>query len=188
MFTGPVGPVEVFFYWPAAVFGNFYWPGAIGLPLASSPVILNHWVLISSMLYSWFHGYYVHLILNGSVKYIYCHTCINSKRNVLQPNDIRTIRPISIMNIIYLELMQLQFQWNWSDFAYFQNKIVRPIFILIVKWHFDFVLIRINHVHLLGMYCEITLEIKALIKESDKKNSRPHVNWIVACVFELIVR
>ena len=39
MFTGPVGPVEVFFYWPEAVFGNFYWPGAIGSPLASSPVI-----------------------------------------------------------------------------------------------------------------------------------------------------
>ena len=37
MFTGPAGPVEVFFYWPEAVFGNFYWPGAIGLPLASSP-------------------------------------------------------------------------------------------------------------------------------------------------------
>ena len=42
MFTGPVGPVEVFFYWPEDVFGNFFWPGAIGLPLASSPVtILN---------------------------------------------------------------------------------------------------------------------------------------------------
>ena len=40
MFTGPVGPVEVFFYWPVAVFGNFYWPGAIGLPLASSPGML----------------------------------------------------------------------------------------------------------------------------------------------------
>ena len=39
MFTGPVGPVEVFFYWPEAVIvGNFYWPGAIGSPLASSPV------------------------------------------------------------------------------------------------------------------------------------------------------
>ena len=37
MFTGPVGPVEVFFYWPEAVFGIFYWPGAIGLPLVSSP-------------------------------------------------------------------------------------------------------------------------------------------------------
>ena len=37
MFTGPVGPVEVFFYWPEAVFGNFDWPGAIGSPLASSP-------------------------------------------------------------------------------------------------------------------------------------------------------
>ena len=35
--TGPVGPVEVFFYWPEAVLGNFYWPGAIGSPLASSP-------------------------------------------------------------------------------------------------------------------------------------------------------
>ena len=38
MFTGPVGPVEVYFYWPEAVFRNFYWPGAIGSPLASSPV------------------------------------------------------------------------------------------------------------------------------------------------------
>ena len=37
MFTGPVGLVEVFFYWPEADFGNFYWPGAIGSPLASSP-------------------------------------------------------------------------------------------------------------------------------------------------------
>ena len=37
MFTGPVGPVEVFFYWPEAVLGNFYWPGAIGSPLVSSP-------------------------------------------------------------------------------------------------------------------------------------------------------
>ena len=25
MFTGPVEPVEVFFYWPVAVSGNFYW-------------------------------------------------------------------------------------------------------------------------------------------------------------------
>ena len=37
MFTGPVGPVEVFFYWPEVVLGNFYWPGAIGSALASSP-------------------------------------------------------------------------------------------------------------------------------------------------------
>ena len=37
MLTGPVGPVEVFFYWPEDVFKNFYWPGAIGSPLASSP-------------------------------------------------------------------------------------------------------------------------------------------------------
>ena len=37
MFSGPVGPVEDFFYWPEAIFGNFYWPGAIGSPLASSP-------------------------------------------------------------------------------------------------------------------------------------------------------
>ena len=32
-----VGPVDVFFYWPEAVLGNFYWPGAIGSLLASSP-------------------------------------------------------------------------------------------------------------------------------------------------------
>ena len=42
MFTGPVGPVEVFFYWPEAVFGNFYWPGDIGSPLASSPAATSH--------------------------------------------------------------------------------------------------------------------------------------------------
>ena len=42
MFTGPVGPVEVFFYWPEAVLGNFYWPGAIGSPIASSPVCRVH--------------------------------------------------------------------------------------------------------------------------------------------------
>ena len=41
MFTGPVGPVEVFFYWPEAVFGNFYWPGAISSPLALSPVMFS---------------------------------------------------------------------------------------------------------------------------------------------------
>ena len=41
MFTGPVGPVEVFFYWPEAVLGNFYWPGAIGPLLASSPAPLS---------------------------------------------------------------------------------------------------------------------------------------------------
>ena len=56
MFTGPVGPVEVFFYWPEAVFGNFYWPGAIGLPLASSPVIIIIVIkpaLLSMELYSY---------------------------------------------------------------------------------------------------------------------------------------
>ena len=48
MFTGPVGPVEVFFYWPEAVLGNFYWSGAIGSPLASSPgsVVSNEWFSI----------------------------------------------------------------------------------------------------------------------------------------------
>ena len=39
MFTGPAGPVEVFFYWPEAISGNFYWPVAIGSPLASSPAL-----------------------------------------------------------------------------------------------------------------------------------------------------
>ena len=37
MFTGPVGPVEVFFYWLEAILGDFYWSGAIGPLLASSP-------------------------------------------------------------------------------------------------------------------------------------------------------
>ena len=51
MFTGPVGPVEVFFYWPEAVLGNFYWPGAIGSPLASSPG------------FSHFSGFLYHFVL-----------------------------------------------------------------------------------------------------------------------------
>ena len=29
MFTGPVGPVGVFFDWPGAVFGKFNWPGVL---------------------------------------------------------------------------------------------------------------------------------------------------------------
>ena len=28
MFTGPVGLVELRFYWLKAILGNFYWPGA----------------------------------------------------------------------------------------------------------------------------------------------------------------
>ena len=38
----PVGPVEIFFYWPVAVLGNFYWPGANGSLLALSPAILSN--------------------------------------------------------------------------------------------------------------------------------------------------
>ena len=38
MLTGPVGPVDVFFYLPKAVFGNFYWPEASGSLLPLSPV------------------------------------------------------------------------------------------------------------------------------------------------------
>ena len=38
MFAGPVGPVEVFFYWPEAIFRNIYWPGAISFLIASSPM------------------------------------------------------------------------------------------------------------------------------------------------------
>ena len=38
MFTGLVGPFEVFFYWPEAVLGDFYWPGDSCSLLARSPV------------------------------------------------------------------------------------------------------------------------------------------------------
>ena len=37
MFTGPVGPVEVFCYWPEAILGIFYWPGVSGSLFALSP-------------------------------------------------------------------------------------------------------------------------------------------------------
>ena len=36
-FTGPVGPVEVCFYWPEATFGDFYWLGASSLLSVSNP-------------------------------------------------------------------------------------------------------------------------------------------------------
>ena len=42
MFAGPVGPVEVFFYWLEAIFRDFYWRGAIGLLSASSPDVDVH--------------------------------------------------------------------------------------------------------------------------------------------------
>ena len=41
MFTDPVEPVEVLFYWSEAVLGNFYWPGASGSLIVSSPGIEN---------------------------------------------------------------------------------------------------------------------------------------------------
>ena len=40
MFTSLVGPVEVFFYWPEAVFGNSYWPRAIGSPLLRALIVV----------------------------------------------------------------------------------------------------------------------------------------------------
>ena len=53
MFTGPVGPVEVFFYWPGAVFENFYWPGAIGSPSASSPAVGDLDDLLTQLTQDW---------------------------------------------------------------------------------------------------------------------------------------
>ena len=49
MFTGPVGPVEVLFYWPKAIFGKFYWPRAIGPLLVSSPDVCTFDLLICSI-------------------------------------------------------------------------------------------------------------------------------------------
>ena len=40
MFNGPVGPVEDIFYWPDAIFENFYWPGVSGSLLGSSPEVV----------------------------------------------------------------------------------------------------------------------------------------------------
>ena len=37
MFTGPVGPVEVFFTGQKPFWGDFYWPGASGSLLGLSP-------------------------------------------------------------------------------------------------------------------------------------------------------
>ena len=48
MFTGPVGPVEVFFYWPEAIFGNLHWPGVTSSLLASSPGTDSLYQLIQS--------------------------------------------------------------------------------------------------------------------------------------------
>ena len=72
MLTGPVGPVEVFFYWPEAVFGIFYWPGAIGLPLASSPDIYIY-IYIYIYLYIYIYIYiYIYLYIHIYI-YIYIY-------------------------------------------------------------------------------------------------------------------
>ena len=71
MFTGPVGPLEVFFYWPEAVLGNFYWPGAIGSPLASSPVELR--TLLSRI--SWMK---LNSVVTSSRSWIYVLNCADT--------------------------------------------------------------------------------------------------------------
>ena len=51
MFTGPVGPVEVIFYWPEAIFGNFHCPWASGSLLSSRPakVKKDKWKVLTAM-------------------------------------------------------------------------------------------------------------------------------------------
>ena len=65
MFTGPVGPDKVFFYWPIAVLGNFYCPEASGSLLASSPVVV---------MYSWlclfYHKCFITDLTPGAGRYI----------------------------------------------------------------------------------------------------------------------
>ena len=56
MFTGPVRPVEVLFYWPEVVFGNFHWPGAKGPLLASSPVFIVIYVYIYDCIYIYIYA------------------------------------------------------------------------------------------------------------------------------------
>ena len=78
--TGPVGPVEVFFYWPETVFGNFYWPGAIGSPLASSPGIVIK-IFDGKMLITTLPA--IHL-------QIFCKSNVNSKaivKSIIDPED-----------------------------------------------------------------------------------------------------
>ena len=45
MFSGLVGLVEVFYYWPEAILGDFYWPGASVSLLISSPGIYKYGLL-----------------------------------------------------------------------------------------------------------------------------------------------
>ena len=49
MFTSLVGPVESLFYWPEAVLGNFYWPGAIGSLLALRPVYKKYIDIVTNV-------------------------------------------------------------------------------------------------------------------------------------------
>ena len=56
MFTDPLGPVEIFFYWPEVNLGIFYWPaGASGSLLASSPdlitTVLNQYKMSSRFIF-----------------------------------------------------------------------------------------------------------------------------------------
>ena len=72
MFTGPVGPVEVFFYWPEAVFGNFYWPGAIGSPLVSSPAQVNTSICLCNLASAMLKMYLSKAVLKDRCTLITC--------------------------------------------------------------------------------------------------------------------
>ena len=50
MFTNTVGPVGVFFYWPEAVIGNLYWPGASGSLVVPTRYIYIYMIFIYVMI------------------------------------------------------------------------------------------------------------------------------------------
>ena len=83
MCTGPLGPVEIFFYWPEAILDGSLLAGASGTLLASSPVELERkqqyqeqWGALSL----WDQNFYNHLLL--IIIYIINLTIHNSKVKV----------------------------------------------------------------------------------------------------------
>ena len=50
-----VEPFKVFFYWPEAVLGNFYWPGVSGSLLALSPGYVQDKELLIRRRHSFFN-------------------------------------------------------------------------------------------------------------------------------------
>ena len=92
MFTGPLGPVEVFFYWPEVILRNFYWPGASGSLLASSPdlitTVLDQYKMINRYIF-------IFLSLTYHTEFVTFDKCIAGNTNEFLENFLGMARSVN---------------------------------------------------------------------------------------------